>query len=144
MIKIPFALLADYSNISREGKLNILGIFTQLWAPKEPITHPQMQLVFTLEADRVETGRKHRLEIDLIDEDGKKVFGFGSDVEFDLPPPNLTRITANQNLVMNNIQFPHFGKYEFKILVNGEVRGEIEFNVIQIPSQTAPPQEPAA
>lgn len=142
MIKIPFALLADYSNISREGKLNILGIFTQLYAPKEPVTHPQMQLVYTLEADRAETGRKHRLEIELIDGDGKKVFSFGGDLEFSQPPAGETRVIANQNLVMNNIQFPHFGKYEFKILVNGEVRGEVEFNVIPTPPQVAPPQGP--
>lgn len=141
MIKIPFALLADYSNISKEGKLNILGIFNQLYASKEPITHPQMQLVFTLEADRVEANRKHRLEIDLIDEDGKKVFSFGGDLEFSTPPPGQTRVSANQNLVINNLQFPHFGIYDFKILLNGEVRGEAELNVVPSPSQATAPSQ---
>ncbi|OGW47274.1 MAG: hypothetical protein A2Y66_02800 [Nitrospirae bacterium RBG_13_41_22] len=142
MIKIPFALLADYSNVSKEGKLNILGIFTHLYALKEPITHPQMQLVFTLEADRVETGRKHHLDIELIDGDGKKVFTFGADFEFSEPAAGETRVSANQNLVINNMQFPHFGKYDFKILVNDEVRGEAELNILPIPSQTAPAQGP--
>ena len=46
---VKVALLADYSNVSREGKLNILGIFDTIYAPTFPTTHPHMQLVIRFE-----------------------------------------------------------------------------------------------
>lgn len=143
MINIPLALLADYSNISREGKLNILGIFTQIQAQQEPVTQPQMQLVFNLEADRADADKKHRMEIELIDGDGKKIFSFGGEIQFGPPPAGETRVSVYQNLVMNSLKFPHFGRYDFKVLINGEVRKSVELNVVR--AQTAPPvQAPGA
>jgi len=38
MIKIPLAVIADSANVSREGKLNILGIFQNIGAKIVPAT----------------------------------------------------------------------------------------------------------
>ena len=49
-MELTLALLADYANISREGKLNIMGIFEQIFALSFPAVHAQLQLVLRLES----------------------------------------------------------------------------------------------
>lgn len=73
-MKVTLAVLADYANITREGKLNILGMFDVIHAQNFPMTHPQMQLVMRFEADIAEAGKTKKLEIKLMDADGKTLF----------------------------------------------------------------------
>lgn len=44
-MEVSLALLADYANVTREGKLNLLGLFDRIDARAVPWVHPQMQLV---------------------------------------------------------------------------------------------------
>jgi hypothetical protein len=64
-MKIIFSVLADSANITREGKLNILGIFDSIQVQQFPVTHPQMQLVMRFEADRAEAGKSKKAEVPL-------------------------------------------------------------------------------
>src|SRR5919204_3250104 len=48
-MRLSLALLADYANVSHDGKLNIMGIFGQIHAPQFPAVHAQMHLVLSLE-----------------------------------------------------------------------------------------------
>lgn len=120
MIQIALALLADGANISQEGKLNILGIFERISTQSVPATHPQMQLVMILEADRGDADKDHRMEIELLDEDGNKLFAIGGSLKFGAPPLS-EQIKINHAIQLNNLQFEKFGTYEFKILINNEV-----------------------
>ena len=82
-MEVPLAVLADAANVSREGKLNIFGIFNRLWAIKFPAKHPQAQLVMVFEADAGEAGQKKTVGVLLRDSDGNKIFGIEG--EFVLP-----------------------------------------------------------
>lgn len=130
-MEITLALLADYANISQEGKLNILGIFDRISAQSFPAIHPQMQLIMTIEADRVEASREHKIEVELIDADGTKLFSIGGNLKFS-PPPSGERIRVNHIIQLNNLRFDHFGNYDFKILINNEVRKSIPLSVVEI------------
>jgi hypothetical protein len=131
MVKIALALLADYANVSREGKLNILGIFDRINAQNVPAIHPQMQLIMTLEADRGDADKEHKIEIELIDADGTKLFSIGGRLRFG-PPPPAEQVRINHIIQLNNLQFNHFGNHEFKILINNEVRGGIPLSVVEL------------
>lgn len=131
MVKVALALLADYANVSREGKLNILGIFDRVNAQNIPAVHPQMQLVMTLEADRGDADKEHKIEIELIDADGTKLFSIGGNRRFPLPPAG-EQVRINHIIQLNNLQFNHFGNYEFKILINNEVRESIPLSVLEL------------
>ena len=39
-MQVPLAVLADSANVSQEGKLNIMGIFTQINAQSLPCDTP--------------------------------------------------------------------------------------------------------
>ncbi len=64
-MKIIFSVLADSANITREGKLNILGIFDSIQVQQFPVTCPQMQFVMRFEADRAEAGKSKKAEVPL-------------------------------------------------------------------------------
>ncbi len=131
MITISFAVLADCANVSREGKLNILGIFNRIFASTLPFVHPQMHLVITFEADRADAERDHQVRVDLIDADGARLFSIEGGLRFGSPPPG-EQISINQVIQLSNLKFERFGSYEFKILVNREVRKSFPLVVSEV------------
>ena len=88
-MEVGLAVLADAANVSREGKLNILGEFNTIFAGRFPVTWPKMNLVLKLEAT-VGEGSRHRLGIRVINQDGKLVAP-PVDGEIELGPPLQTR-----------------------------------------------------
>src|SRR5215217_3944288 len=48
-MEVKLAVLADYANVSQDGKLNIMGIFQEINAPSLPFPLPQMFLVVPFE-----------------------------------------------------------------------------------------------
>lgn len=132
MIKIRNAVLADYAMVSKEGKLSIIGIFERLFAAKCPVSHPQMCLVLSFEADIADAGKEHKLEFQLIDQDGNVQLGFGGPMQVAPPPPG-ENLRFNHIVNLNNVQFKEFGSYEFKVLVNGEVRAGVPVRISETP-----------
>ena len=55
-MRVKLALLADSANVSREGKLNLLGIFDAIFARELPTSHPHMHLVLRFEALPADAG----------------------------------------------------------------------------------------
>lgn len=139
MITVRHAMLADYAMVSQDGKLSIIGIFERLYAQKCPVTHPMMCLVLSFEADRGDTGKQHRLEFQLIDADGTVQLNFGGDMQVAPPPPG-ENARFNHIVNLNNIVFKEFGSYEFKVLVNGEVRVGVPVNITEAPTPPGQPQ----
>jgi hypothetical protein len=49
-MEVTVAVLADYANVSQDGKLNIMGIFQEINATSLPFVLPQMYLVMSFSA----------------------------------------------------------------------------------------------
>lgn len=129
-MKVNLAVLADYANITREGKPNIMGIFDVIHAQNFPITHPQMQLVMIFEATIAERGRTKKVEIQLMDADGKKVFTLGAEVTIgQVKPGELFHL--NHILTINNLRFENPGDYRFDIFIDGQPEKEIPLKVVK-------------
>jgi hypothetical protein len=126
-VQVKLALLADYANVTAEGKLNILGIFDRIGVGQVPAMHPQMHLILRLEAHPAERGRAHKIEIRLHDPDGKTVF----DVHGDFVPqgPTGETIATNQILTLNNLQLVKAGGYMFIVFVNNDLKAEVPLHV---------------
>lgn len=133
MIEPVLAVLADCANVSQDGKINIMGIFELIRTNKLPVVHPQMQLVVVLRGDRGDANREHQLALELIDEDGKKIFGMEGKMQFGAPPEGQD-VRLNQIIQLNNIRFERAGRYDFKIIINSEVRGSVPLSVLEITS----------
>ncbi len=132
-MEVSLALLADYSNVSREGKLNILGIFTQLRSHKVPAQHPSLQLVIQFNPAMADRGREHQIEISCMGPDGgERIFELKG--SFVIPshsgsstPPNVSQI-----LDIKNLTFKEFGGHTFAIFVDNDLKAQVPVDVIQL------------
>jgi hypothetical protein len=117
-MQIRIAALADYTNVTENKKLNIMGIFSQVHAVNVPAVLLQMQFVVQFAFEPSETGEKN-IRILLQDADGQQVLSLEG--RANIPrPEGPDPIVVNQVIVLQNVVFPHFGSYEFVIEVDGE------------------------
>jgi hypothetical protein len=141
-MQVKLALLADYANVTAEGKLNILGIFDRITVQELPAVHPQMHLILRLEAHAAERNRSHAIEIRLYDPDGLTVF----EVKGDMVPHGAPGVTSatNQILTLNNLQLSKAGGYMFVVFVNNDLKSEIPLGVeVASPEVSAPQTRPS-
>ena len=132
-MEVALALLADYANVTKEGKLNLLGLFSMINAPSLPWTHPQMQLVLSLEATPAEWDSSKKVEIKLLDADGNIKLTIGSDLK--VPRGQSGRnVIVNSIIVINNLRFDTEGDYAFHILVGGDEKKRIPLRVNFVPT----------
>lgn len=117
-MQIRIAALADYTNITQNGKLNILGIFSQIHASSAPVVHSQMQFVVQFAFEPDETGARN-IRIILQDADGKQVLAVEGIANIP-KPAGPDPVIFNQVILLQNVLFPHFGSYEFAIEVDDE------------------------
>jgi hypothetical protein len=130
-LKVLFAVLADYSNVTQEGKINILGIFDIIHAPQFPAVHPEMQLVLRLEADVSERNQQKDVEVRLIDDRGEKILTLHGRIAVrDTKADALLFYT--QVLVLQSIVFSRPGDYQFDIYIDGNKRHSTPLKVVLV------------
>ena len=126
---VAFALLADAANVSREGKLNILGAFDRVHGSKFPLTWPRMVLVTRFVASAAEYGQEKSLEIVTMDADGKRLGGATGKMRVPEGQPGR-QLKINHVLPMT-VTFPSPGTYSIEILVNGEPKATVALEAVQ-------------
>lgn len=127
-MQLLFCLLADSVNVSREGKLNVLGIFNAITASQLPAVHPQMHVVMRFEATPGEYGTTQNVEVKLIDQDGKSILA--APKQIDVPTDGGGRnVELNLMLVLNNVLFEGEGEYSIRVLVNNDEKGSLPLRV---------------
>jgi hypothetical protein len=130
-VRVTLALLADGANVSREGKLNILGVFDTLFARSFPTTHPQMQLVVRFEAEPAEAGGMRNVEVQFVGEDDRVLFRLPGAMTVQHRAPGET-VRMEHILTLNNLELEGPGRYRFHIVVDGEMLAAVPMAVEQI------------
>ena len=110
--------VCDHATATPDGKLDIHGIFHDLYAPGFPARQERMTLVLSLEWDRDDAGR-HSFRVDVIGPGGKPTLTVEGQSEVrprpaERPPPR-TRLV----MPLEDIVFPVPGRYDFRIKVKG-------------------------
>jgi hypothetical protein len=130
-MKLLALLAADYANVERGGKLNVMGIFNDINAAQFPTRHSAMHLVAKLGADLGESAQTRQLTIKLLDEDGVEMLKLSQD--FQLPESSGGRRPEFNFVVeLRDLVFPKPGRYEFVLLVDSFHAGDIPVYVNQI------------
>ena len=128
-MEVSFALLADAANISREGKLNVLGAFDRIYGAKFPLTWPRMMLVTRFLASAAEFGAEKSIEIVTLNADGKRLGGATGKMR--VPQGQSGRALKINHVLPMAMTFPAPGEYSIEILVNGESKATVPLEVIQ-------------
>ena len=136
-MEVTLALLADYANITREGKLNVMGLFTIINAPVLPWIHPQMQLVLDLEADPAEWDTQKNIEIKLMDADANQLLSIQGGVKVPRGQSGQ-RLHINSIMTFGNIKLNSAGDYAFVILIGGETKKRVPLRVNYVPLPSPP------
>jgi len=74
MVKLNFAHICDMAFLSREGKVNIIGIFKIIYSSKFPSTHPKFSVVTSLTVENERIG-EHKEYIKIIRKKDNKEIG---------------------------------------------------------------------
>ena len=139
-MQVKLAVLADYANVTAEGKLNILGIFDRINVSGLPAVHPQMQFVMRLEAHPAEKDRVHSIEVRLHDPDGETVFELKGEMVPRGGAPGQT-IAANQIITINNLSLSKTGEHSFVVFVDNDLKTEVPLLVVEVPKLAPPPPD---
>lgn len=137
-MKIKLAVLADFANVTVEGKLNIIGMFDTIVASTFPVVHPQMQLILVLEATSVERGRPQRIEVVLDDPDGNRLLGISASLTVGNGPPGEP-IHNRQIVTLGNLHFDEPGTFQFTVFINDHVDTQLPLRVIRQESDEQQP-----
>jgi hypothetical protein len=125
------ALLADAANVSREGKLNVLGVFDTIYARSFPVAHPQMQLVLRFEGDATEAGRTHRMEVQLVAPDGALLARLPVAMEVARPETGEA-VRVDHILTFANVAFAQPGRYTLRVALEDGTEAALPLRVEQV------------
>lgn len=132
-MEITMALLADAANVSQEGKLNVLGAFTNIKAGAMPARHPEMQMVLEIDASAAEIGAEKDIEVKLLDEDGQELGGISGKIKVPRPPRRHgQRLRMGMVLRLNDVVFLRSGNHVFDILIDGDSKRRVPLSVTLI------------
>jgi hypothetical protein len=120
MMDLKLGLIADYANVSQDGKLNVMGIFSRILAQQFPVTHPILHLVLVFSAGSSEKGTTKKIQLRLVDDDGKALVDINGN--FAVPDQPGPVVEMQQVFAFQMLQFPKAGSYAFHILVNEETK----------------------
>ena len=118
-MQLQIAVLCDHASTNPEGKLDVHGIFNDLYAPGFPAQQDRMVLVLQIEWDHDDHGR-YQFRADLLDPAGQPALSVDghTDVDsrpLDRPPPR-TRLV----LPLDQVVFPAPGRYRVRIRLKGK------------------------
>lgn len=140
-MNLELALVCDEAHETPEGKLDIRGVFNDLYAPGFPAKQERMVLVAVLEWDHRDEGR-HQFRVDLVGPDGKPSLTVDGHSEVDPRPegrpPGRTRLV----LPLEEVVFPRPGRYTFQVRVKGQTFRGPSLHLVE--TGGAPGTEPVA
>jgi len=117
-MKILYALLCENAQERPDGRLDVHGVFHQLYAPGFPAQQERMTFAVALEWEAGERGRIE-FSIELVDPARSPVVsitGHTDVAEQGMQGPPQTRVV----MPLDNIVFPAEGTYVFELVVNGD------------------------
>jgi hypothetical protein len=126
---VTVAVLADYANVSQDGKLNIMGIFQEINPPTLPFALPQMYLVLSLSAGPAEFGSVRNIRIPLLQSDGQEVFSLQAQMQVPRAKREGSRVYMNEAIGLAGIRFPQAGDYAFHILIGDDEKATVPLHV---------------
>ena len=129
IVDVNLAVLADYANVSQDGKLNIMGIFQEVNATTLPFVLPQMYLVVSLTAGPAEFDTVRDLRIVLLRSDGEKLLELEGQLNVPRSPREGSRSYMNEAIGLAGIPFPQAGDYAFHILVGDDEKAVVPLHV---------------
>ena len=136
-MRIDGLFLADFAQESN-GKLNMIGAgWNNIFSPNDPpIKHRHMALAGLIEVGWNEANEQIPIEIDLVNADEVSVLG--TPIQGSVVAGRPAGAAPGEPLVLpivvdfEDLEFPQFGTYCFKVSLNGSPVKRVKFHVMKI------------
>lgn len=119
-MRVLYALLCEEAVARQDGRLDVHGVFHQLYAPGFPAQQDRMVLAVAIEWDAEETGRKE-FRMDLMDPADSPSLTINGHTEIARPTPDGSHPQTRLVMPLEGIVFPAEGTYDFVLHLDGEV-----------------------
>jgi len=129
-VEVNLAVVADYANVTNEGRLNIMAVCSDVNPAAFPTALQQIFLVITWEAGPAEFGTQKDVRIAFIDADANVTVSLDLP-GFVVPHPSGTgsRVYFNQIVGMGGLLIERAGEHAFLLLVGGEEKRRVPLYV---------------
>jgi hypothetical protein len=140
-VKLRFAAVCEDARLTREGRLDVHGVYHDLSAPGFPARQEHLVLVLVLEWDRADHGR-YLFKADLEDEAGNVSLTVEGETEVHRPPPDSPPARSQLIMPIDGVVFPRAGQYSFRVKVKGQTLEGPSLYLMEVPQgsgvETAP------
>jgi hypothetical protein len=133
------ALVCDRAVTGKDGKLDLYGVFNDLFAPGFPARQERMTVVIGIEWDRDDEGR-FTFKVDLSDPSGRPTLTLDGHTDVDRRRPDQPPARTRLVMPLTDVVFMRPGAYRFAVRVKGK---ELKGPAIHIlDAQSATPSAP--
>ena len=132
------ALVCDRAVTTKDGKLDLHGVFNDLFAAGFPARQERMTLVVGIEWDRSDEGR-FNFKVDLLDPTGRPIMTLDGHTDVDRRGPEQPPARTRLIMPLNDVVFTRPGAFRFTLRVKGE---ELKGPSIHIMESAPPPPRP--
>ncbi len=117
-MKVLYALICEHAHDRQDGRLDVHGVFHQLYAPGFPAEH-QFTVAVAIEWEPHETGTIE-LAIDLMDPSRSPVLSIKGQTEVSERQPMQGPPQTRLVMPLDRVVFPLEGTYAFELVVSDE------------------------
>lgn len=120
-MNLILSLACDEATVRPDGKLDVGGVFNELYAPGFPAAQDRMTVVFVMQWSAGDSGR-YEFRADLVDEEDQKVLTIQGHTDVDARTAGQAPPQTRLIMPLERVVFPHPGQYRFILKVGDEAR----------------------
>ncbi len=128
---VRLAVLADCANVAVGGKLNLMGIFSELHAATFPVVHPVMVLAMRLEFTFEDAGNDQELAVRVIDEDGRELLAVTQRISVSRVPPGDHHY-LDRTISISGVVIERPGALAFRVFWNGRECAKVPLRIRKV------------
>ncbi|MFS8083655.1 MAG: DUF6941 family protein [Ginsengibacter sp.] len=132
-MKINFAHVCDYAQLSVDGKLSVSGIFSQITAAAFPTQHPLLFLAFEIGLSPAELNRTFPMRIECTDADGQSIARIDTSLGIGGSARSGDRPAVPQVVQYANLVFKKDGEFSFNIWLEGRLEHQSVVTLKSVP-----------
>jgi hypothetical protein len=136
-VELTLALVCDRAVTTKDGKLDLHGVFNDLFAPGFPARQERLVLVLGLEWDRTDEGR-FSFKVDLLDPTGRPVMTLDGHTDVDKRRPDQPPARTRLIMPLKDIVFSAPGAHRFVVRVKGQQLNGPALHIMTADSAPAP------
>ena len=126
---VQYVALCDQVVLGADGRPTLVGVLSDLQAPKLPVTLPRLAFAARLHFTADEAGRDFRVEVLMTDPNGVEIGRPGGEVTLPQVPPGLDSVAVDIPLHFDLFEITTAGRYTFLLHVDGKPQSAAQLNV---------------